>query len=82
MKKILTAAAAVALSGTMMVSTPREAKADGGAVAIGVAAYLVVDAVVGHECRIQKWPINMISSVVDSLYGRRSCHHHRRHHHH
>lgn len=79
MKRILTAATVVALSGTMMVSAPREAKADGGAVAIGVAAYLIVDAVVGHECRTQKWPINMISSVVDSLHGRRSCHHRRRH---
>jgi hypothetical protein len=83
MKRILTAAAAVALSGAMMVGAQHEAKADGGAVAVGVAAYLVVDAVVGQQCHINTWPINMIRSVVDQIHGRPGCYSgHRRHHRH
>lgn len=83
MKKIVMAAAAVALSGMMMVGAPREAKADGGAVAIGVAAYLVVDAVVGRECHIRAWPLNLVTKVAHELRGYRGCYrHYRRHRYH
>lgn len=83
MKKILTAVGAIALSGMMIAGAPREAKADGGAVAIGVTAYLVVDAIVGKECHIRAWPFNVITKVAHELHGKRGCHrHYRRHRHH
>ncbi|MEJ2118634.1 MAG: hypothetical protein P8Y36_12390 [Alphaproteobacteria bacterium] len=79
MKKILTVAAVVALAGMTVASAPRDAKADGGAVAIGVAAYLAVDALVGHECRIHSWPFNLVTKLGDELHGRRGCHPRRYH---
>jgi hypothetical protein len=87
MKKIMMAAAAVALSGIVMAGAPREAKADGGAIAIGVTAYLVTDAIIGTECHIRKWPFNLVHKVANELSGRPGCHrvyhrHHCRHHHH
>jgi hypothetical protein len=85
MKKIAMAAAAVTLSGMMLVGAPREAKADGGVVVASVAAYLVVDAIVGEECHIRAWPLNLVTKVAHELRGYRGCHrhgHHRHHRHH
>jgi hypothetical protein len=84
MKKIALMAAAVAVSGLMMVGAPREAKADGGVVVASVAAYLVVDAIVGKECHIAAWPFNFVTKLAHELHGHRGCysHPHRRHYHH
>lgn len=73
MKKILMVTAMVALSALLMASAPREAKADGGVV-VGVGAYLVGDAVVGHHCRINSWPFNIVTKLGNELHGRRGCH--------
>jgi hypothetical protein len=86
MKKLMTMAAAVALSGAVMTAAPHDAKADGGAVAIGVAAYLVTDAIVGDVCHLRAWPFNIIHKVDRELRGKPGCvrvyrhRHHRRHH--
>lgn len=86
MKKIFAPVAALALSAAVMTSPTSEAKADGGAVAIGVGAYLLVDAIVGKKCERHSWPFNIITKVGDELHGRPGCrpyygrHHHRRHH--
>jgi hypothetical protein len=73
MKKILMVTAMVALSALLMASAPREAKADGGVV-VGVGAYLLGDAVVGHHCRIRSWPFNIATKIGNELHGRRGCH--------
>ena len=81
MKKLMAMAAAVAMSGAVMTAAPHEAKADGGAIAIGVAAYLVTDAIVGDVCHLRTWPFNIIVKVGRELEGKRACHrHHYRHH--
>ena len=85
MKRVLTAAAAIAVSVALMTGAPRDAKADGGAIAIGVTAYLVTDAIVGHECHLRTWPFNIIHKIGRELQGRPGCkrvyrRHHRRHH--
>jgi hypothetical protein len=89
MRKITTAMAGLALSALITAGPTTEAKADGGAVAIGVGAYLLADALVGRECQRHEWPLNMISKLADELRGGPGCyrhpvhrHHHRRHHHH
>jgi hypothetical protein len=86
MKKIALAVAAVALFGMMIAGAPREAKADGGVVVASVAAYLVVDAIVGKECHMRAWPLNVITKVAHELRGYHACdrhrHHHRHHRHH
>lgn len=79
MKKIALAAAAVALSGMMMVSAPREAKADGGVVIASVATYLLVDALVGKECRMHAWPFNFVTKVAYGVKGYNTCRKYRRH---
>jgi hypothetical protein len=83
MKKALTAAAVVAVSAALMTAAPRDAKADGGVVAVGVAAYLVTDAIVGRECHLRTWPFNIIHKIGRELSGKPGCRHvHHRHHHH
>ena len=87
MHKLTTAMAGLALFGVMAAGPATEAKADGGAIAIGVGAYLVVDALVGRHCHRDEWPLNLVGKLADEIHGRRGCHghrhyHHRRHHHH
>ena len=74
MKFLTMAAAALALTATMATGPVNEAKADGGAVAIGVGAYLIVDAIVGEKCRRDDWPFNMVAKIADELHGREGCH--------
>jgi hypothetical protein len=74
MKTISTAMAALALSAIMMTGSPTTAKADGGAVAIGVGAYLLTDAIVGRKCNRDEWPFNIVGKIADELHGRRGCH--------
>lgn len=73
MKTLTTAAAALAMTAMMAAAPNTEAKADGGAIAIGVGAYLIVDAIVGHECGRQEWPFNTIAKIADELRGRQGC---------
>lgn len=89
MKGISTAVAAVALTAIMAVGPANEAKADGGAVAIGVGVYLLSDAIVGRKCDRHEWPFNIIRKIADELHGHPGCHryhhddyHHRHHRHH
>lgn len=74
MKKFTTAAAALALTAVMATGPSNEAKADGGAIAIGVGAYLVVDAIVGRKCHRRDWPFNTIAKIADEIHGREGCH--------
>lgn len=73
MKTISTAVAALALSAMMMTGSPTEARADGGAIAIGVGAYLLTDAIVGRKCHRDDWPFNIIAKIADELHGRDGC---------
>jgi hypothetical protein len=84
MKIISTAVAALALTTVMSVGPAQQAKADGGAIAIGVGVYLLADALIGRECGSEEWPLNIIRKVGDELHGRPACHrgHHDRHHRH
>ncbi len=84
MKKILTSVAALALAAVVTAGPTTSAKADGGAVIIGVGAYLLVDALVGRHCERHEWPFNIFRKVADELHGRPGCyppqHHHSYHH--
>jgi hypothetical protein len=85
MKILSTGIAALALLALMIAGPATEAKADGGAVAIGVGAYLITDAIVGHKCHRNDWPFNLVSKLADEIHGRKGCHrhvHHRKHRHH
>ena len=92
MKKVFTTLAALGLAAVISTGNTTEAKADGGAIAIGVGAYLLVDALVGRHCHREEWPFNIITKVGDELRGYPGCapyhhgyhhhHHHGRHHHH
>ena len=87
MKKVLTSVAGVALAALLIAGPTTEAKADGGAVAIGVGAYLLVDALVGRHCHVNDWPFNLVHEIGDELRGYPGCPHYRhrhyhRHHHH
>jgi hypothetical protein len=81
MSRILTTLAALSLSLALTAGASTQARADGGATAIGVGAYLLVDAIVGRHCDRHEWPFNIIRKVGDELHGHRGCHHHRHHHH-
>lgn len=81
MSKILTTLAALSLSFALTTGPSTEAKADGGAVAIGVGAYLLVDAIVGRHCYRHEWPFNIIRKIGDELHHRDGCYRHRHHHH-
>ncbi|NJM33647.1 MAG: hypothetical protein HC850_01900 [Rhodomicrobium sp.] len=90
MKTITAAIAALAMSAMFTAGPTTEAKADGGAVAIGVGAYLITDAIVGRKCHRHDWPFNIVAKIADEIHGRRGCyrhgyhdrHHHRHHRHH
>lgn len=85
MNKMFAPVAALALSAAIVAGPSSEAKADGGAVAIGVGVYLVADAIVGKKCQRHHWPFNIVAKIGDELHGRPGCRryygrHHRRHH--
>ena len=73
MKNLSTAAAALALSAIMTTGATAPAKADGGAIAIGVGVYLLTDAVVGRKCHREEWPFNIVAKIADELRGRDGC---------
>ena len=73
MKRISTAMAGLALCAMMVGGPATEAKADGGAIAIGVGAYLLVDAVVGRKCERHDWPFNIVAKLADELHGKPGC---------
>jgi hypothetical protein len=73
MKKIISGVAALALAGIISTGQTTEAKADGGAIVLGVGAYLLVDALVGRHCHRSEWPFNLVRKVGDELHGRRGC---------
>ena len=73
MKTISTAVAALALSAMMTTGAPTEAKADGGAIAIGVGVYLLADAIVGRKCHREDWPFNIVAKIADEIHGRPGC---------
>jgi hypothetical protein len=74
MKTITAAVAALALGTMMNVGTAPVAKADGGAIAIGVGVYLLADALVGRKCHRDEWPFNFVRKLGDELHGRPGCH--------
>jgi hypothetical protein len=73
MKRITTAVGALALSAIMTAGTTAPAKADGGAVAIGVGVYLLTDAIVGRKCHREDWPFNIVAKIADEIHGRDGC---------
>ena len=80
MKPICTAFTAVTLTAMAVAVQGHKAKADGGAVVIGVGAYLAGDYVVGRACHMRAWPFNMVRKVYDGLHGKRICRYYRRRH--
>ena len=80
MKKIFTTLAALSLSVALTAGPSTQAKADGGAVAIGVGVYLLADAIVGRHCRRHEWPFNIIRKIGDELHHRDRCYRGGRHH--
>jgi hypothetical protein len=81
MRGITTAMAALAMTAMLTAGQTTEAKADGGAVAIGVGAYLITDAIVGKKCHRRDWPFNIVGKIADELNGRPGCYRHYRHRH-
>lgn len=77
----LISAAVVALTMTAVLSplTSPTAKADGGAILIGVGVYLAGDYVVGHTCQMRDWPFNVVRKVYYGLHGKRLCRYRYRH---
>jgi len=77
MKTVLAGLGGLALAVSLTVAPVDRAKADGGAVAIGVGAYLVVDYLVGEKCEMHKWPFNIIKKTAYKLKGKPVCKHYR-----
>jgi hypothetical protein len=73
MNRITTAVGALALSAIMTAGATAPAKADGGAVAIGVGVYLLTDAIVGRKCHREDWPFNIVAKIADEIHGRDGC---------
>lgn len=80
MKLTLTTFAALTVAAMVTIAPAQKAKADGGAVAIGVGVYLVGDYVVGRTCHMRDWPFNVIRKVYYGLQGKRVCRYHRHRH--
>lgn len=76
MKLLSTLAAALTLTAAITAGSTTEAKADGGAIAIGVGVYLLTDAVVGRKCHREDWPFNILAKIADELHGHPGCHRH------
>lgn len=80
MKTVYSGVAALALGTILSLGSAQDAKADGGALVLGVGAYLVVDALIGEHCQINEWPFNLVRKVDRELHGRKGCrpqHYHR-----
>lgn len=73
MKKLLAGVGGVALAISLAAVPVDRAKADGGAVAVGVGAYLVVDYLVGRKCEMHVWPLNIIKKTAYELKGKPAC---------
>ncbi len=82
MKKLLTVAGGAALAVSLAAAPMDRAKADGGAIAIGVGAYLVVDYLVGEKCHMHKWPFNLIKKTAYEIKGEPVCKRYREDRHH
>ena len=79
MKLISTALVALIMTAAVPTVSSQPAKADGGAVLIGVGVYLAGDYVVGHTCQMRDWPFNMMRKVYYGLHGKRLCRYRYRH---
>jgi hypothetical protein len=77
MKPTLTTLLALTVAALVMIGPVQKAKADGGAVLIGVGVYLVGDYVVGRTCHMRDWPFNVVRKVYYGLQGKRVCRYHR-----
>lgn len=73
MKTVLAGLGGVALAAALAIAPVDRAKADGGAVAIGVGAYLVVDYIVGEKCAMPHWPFNIVKKTAYKLKGKPVC---------
>lgn len=73
MKPMVTGLAGLALAAALIAAPAGKAKADGGAVAVGVGAYLVVDYVVGRKCDMHFWPFNIVKKIVYHINGKPVC---------
>src|SRR5262245_10789055 len=72
MKPFSTALVALMMTAALPI-TSQTAKADGGAILIGVGVYLAGDYVVGHTCQMRDWPFNVVRKVYYGLQGKRLC---------
>src|SRR5262245_36097606 len=79
MKLISTALVALMMTAIVPAVTNQPAKADGGAILIGVGVYLAGDYVVGHTCQMRDWPFNVVRKVYYGLQGKRLCRYRYRH---
>jgi hypothetical protein len=77
MKKLLSVVGGAALAVSLAAAPVDRAKADGGTIAIGVGAYLVVDYLVGEKCYMYKWPFNIIKKTAYKLKGKPVCKYYR-----
>lgn len=78
MRVMRTTLAAAALAAAVSLAPSNEAKADGGAVVVGVGAYLLVDYVVGRKCHMHHWPFNLVKKIAYGIHGRPVCHYRKR----
>jgi hypothetical protein len=79
MKLISTALVALMMTAIVPGVSSQTAKADGGAILIGVGVYLAGDYVVGHTCQMRDWPFNVVRKVYYGLQGKRLCRYRYRH---
>ncbi len=82
MNKLFAGFGGVALAVALAAAPVDRAKADGGAVAIGVGAYLVADYLVGRKCETHVWPFNIIQKAAYTIKGKPVCKHYRHGRHH
>ena len=73
MKLISTALAALMISTVVPAVGTQPARADGGAILIGVGVYLAGDYLVGYTCQMRDWPFNVVRKVYYGLHGKRLC---------
>jgi hypothetical protein len=73
MKLISTALVALMMTAIVPAVSSQSAKADGGAILIGVGVYLAGDYVVGHTCQMREWPFNVVRKAYYGLQGKRLC---------
>lgn len=73
MKRSAGILSALMLAAALSTAPLSPAKADGGAVVIGVGVYLGVDYIVGRKCHMKAWPFNMVKQVVYGLHHKRVC---------